>query len=222
MSFPLFSASMMCAKYGNLEQEVKQLETAVDSFHVDIMDGEFVDNFGMGYQDMEFIRQHTEKFVDVHLMVCKPLLYLPLLFELGVDVVYIHPEADRDPATTIEKIKANGLTAGIAVNPGTAVSTISELLNVVDRVLVLGVNPGHAGRKYQNYVDKKISKLLELRSSLNFQIWLDGAVTVDRINYWFPRGVDGFILGTSFLFKDNGLSYSEKIMQFRSLSSNTK
>lgn len=196
------SASMMCANYGNLEQEVKELEQAgIDSFHIDIMDGSFVDNFGMGYQDMAFIKNNTTKKVDAHLMVRKPYNYLDILFKLGIDIIYIHPEVDPDPATTIEKIHRAGAIAGIAINPGTSIPSIEELLNTVDRVMVLGVNPGHAGRKYLDYVDKKIEKLIELKNVYDFEIVLDGAVTPERIAKWSQKGVKGYILGTATLFK---------------------
>ena len=194
----------MCANYACLRDEVKNLEDAgIDIFHIDIMDGSFVDNFGMGYQDMAFIKNNTTKQVEVHLMVRKPYNYLDILFNLEIDIIYIHPEVDPDPATTIEKIHKHGAIAGIAINPGTAISTIEELLNTVDRVLVLGVNPGHAGRKYQPYVDKKIERLLELKRVHDFEIYMDGAVTIDRINQWECRGVKGFILGTATLFKND-------------------
>lgn len=192
----------MCANYACLRDEVKNLEDAgIDIFHIDIMDGSFVDNFGMGYQDMAFIKNNTTKQVEAHLMVRKPYNYLDILFNLGIDIIYIHPEVDPDPATTIEKIHQHGAIAGIAINPGTAISTIEELLNTVDRVLVLGVNPGHAGRKYQSYVDKKIERLLELKTNHNFEIYMDGAVTKDRIAQWECQGVKGLVLGTATLFK---------------------
>ena len=195
------SASMMCANYACLRDEVKNLEDAgIDIFHIDIMDGSFVDNFGMGYQDMAFIKNNTTKPGEAHLMVRKPYNYLDILFNLGIDIIYIHPEVDPDPATTIEKIHQHGAIAGIAINPGTAISTIEELLNTVDRVLVLGVNPGHAGRKYQLYVDRKIEKLLKMSKEYDFEIALDGAVTIERVLKWQQFGVKEFILGTSTLF----------------------
>lgn len=198
------SASMMCANFGNLAKEVLELEKAgIDSFHIDIMDGSFVDNFGMGYQDMAFIKNMTSKTVDAHLMVRKPYNYLDILFRLGIDIIYIHPEVDPDPATTIEKIHRAGAIAGIAINPGTSIPSIEELLNTVDRVMVLGVNPGHAGRKYLDYVDKKIEKLLSLKQEYKFEIVLDGAVTPERIEKWSQKGVKGYILGTATLFKQN-------------------
>ncbi len=198
------SASMMCADFSCLRDEIKNLEEAgIDIFHIDIMDGSFVDNFGMGYQDMEYIKKTAKKPAEVHLMVLKPYNYLDILFELGVDIIYIHPEVDPDPATTIEKIHKHGCIAGIAINPGTSVPVIEELLNVVDRILVLGVNPGHSGRKYQQYVDNKLEKLLKLKSLYNYEIYIDGAVTSERILKWSKKGVKGFVLGSATLFNKN-------------------
>lgn len=214
------SASMMCANYACLRDEVKNLEDAgIDIFHIDIMDGSFVDNFGMGYQDMKFIKNNTSRQVEAHLMVSKPYNYLDILFNLGIDIIYIHPEVDPDPATTIEKIHQHGAVAGIAINPGTSISTVEELLNTVDRVLVLGVNPGHAGRKYQSYVDKKIERLLELKKVLDFDIYMDGAVTTDRINQWQFKGVKGFVLGTATLFRqDNNYKQNLESIKNNNLS----
>lgn len=200
------SASMMCANFACLKDEVQNLEDAgINIFHIDIMDGSFVDNVGMGFQDMKYIKENTTKQVEAHLMVAKPYNYLDVLFNLGIDIIYIHPEVDPDPATTIEKIHQHGAIAGIAINPGTSISSVEELLNTADRVLVLGVNPGHAGRKYQPYVDKKIEKLLHLKGQYDFEIELDGAVTVERIFQWYSKGVKGFVLGTATLFgKEKG------------------
>ena len=216
MPFEL-SASMMCANFACLRDEVKNLEDAgIDIFHIDIMDGSFVDNVGMGYQDMAYIKRATKRKVEAHLMVAKPYNYLDTLFNLGIDIIYIHPEVDPDPATTIEKIHKQGAIAGIAINPGTSIAMIEELLNTVDRVLILGVNPGHAKRKYQPYVDKKIEKLLELKKDHSFEIYLDGAVTIERIKQWETRGVKGFVLGTATLFKQD-TTYLKAIENIKSI-----
>jgi ribulose-phosphate 3-epimerase len=210
------SASMMCADFSSLKEEVIKLEKAgVDAFHIDIMDGNFVDNFGMGYQDMKIIRNNTKKKLDVHLMVSYPYNYLELLHGLSVDVIYVHPEVVADCATIIEKIKEMGIEAGIALTPGTSLGFVEELLNVSDRVLVLGVNPGHSGRTYQNYVDNKIEKLLAVQNR-KFKIILDGAVTKDRIKKWGNLGVDGFILGTATLFGKKE-EFSKIIQEIRRL-----
>lgn len=210
-----FSASMMCARYGNLAEEVRLLEeSGIDIFHIDIMDGCFVDNFGMGYQDMQFIRSATNKQIELHLMINEPLRYLPILEGSNPDIIYIHPEADRDPASTLAKIKAAGIITGIAINPGTSIAVIEELLNVVDRVLILGVNPGHAGRKYMPYVGKKAEKLLEMKDKYGFEVYWDGATDFERLEEFVPKGVKGFVLGTALLFGHQE-SYAEKMRMIR-------
>lgn len=210
-----FSASMMCANYASLEREVKMLEEAgIDSYHIDIMDGQFVDNFGMGYQDMEYIRSATERKLEAHLMINNPERYFSILANVGLDVAYIHPEATHSPEIAIEELKHYGIIPGIAINPGTSIATIEELLNVVDRVLVLCVTPGHAGREYASYVGNKIERLLNLREQYGFDIYWDGACSRDKILEYAPKGVKGFILGTSLLFGHEE-SYQEILTDMR-------
>lgn len=199
-----FSPSMMCANFANLEREVKLLEESeVDSFHIDMMDGQFVDNFGMGYQDIEFICGATSLPVEAHLMLKNPGYYLHILSDLGLKAIYIHPEADKDPATTLETIAKKGMVPGIAINPGTSIEYIYELLNVAKRVMVLGVNPGHAGRAFAPYVGNKAERLLALREKFGFEVYWDGSATKERILKYSKLGVKGFVLGTAVLFGKN-------------------
>ena len=138
----LLCPSMMCANYGNLEKEVQDLiDAGVDIFHIDIMDGQFVPNFGMGLQDVEFIRKKSTIPVDAHLMIENPGNYVEKFAKLGIDIIYIHPEADVHPTRTLQTIKDAGAKPGIAINPGTAVETIKPLLPFVDYVMVMSVNP---------------------------------------------------------------------------------
>lgn len=153
----LLCPSMMCANFKSLENEVAALDAAnVDIYHIDIMDGKFVPNFGMGLQDLELIRKQTGKMVDVHLMIDSPGDYIDLFSAKGADIIYFHPEADKHPARTIDRIRAHGVKAGIALNPGTSLAAVDPLLSLVDYVLVMTVNPGSAGQKYLPYVDEKI------------------------------------------------------------------
>lgn len=173
----LICPSMMCADFANLTQEVETLDQAgSDIFHIDIMDGQFVPNFGMGLQDFEAIRKLTKKLVDVHLMIMNPGDYVEAFADMGADIIYIHPEADIHPARTLDKIRKKGKKAGIAINPGTSIATVKELLPLVDYVMVMTVNPGFAGQAYLDYVDQKISELLTAKSNCSFEIMVDGAI----------------------------------------------
>ena len=202
MDFEL-TASMMCANYGNLEKEVRELEAAgIDSFHIDIMDGRYVPNYAMSLNDMRYIRSATTKHLDVHLMIEHPNTNIGLFLQNlhKGDTVYIHPEAESHPSTTLQKIIDAGMVPGIAINPGTSIETVMEMLVIVDKVLVMSVNPGNAGQMYLPYVGKKIDKMLRLKEELGFKVYWDGACSADKITTYAPKGVDGFVLGTTLLF----------------------
>lgn len=202
MQFDLM-ASMMCANYGHLEQEVKKLEEGgIDSFHIDIMDGRYVPNFAMSLNDMRYIAGATKKPLDVHLMIEHPNNRISLFLKhlRKGDTVYIHPEAEYHPSTTLLSIIQAGMIPGIAINPGTSVETVMEMLRIVKKVLVMSVNPGNAGQMYLPYVGKKITKLLSMKEDMDFEIYWDGACSADKILEYAPKGVQGFVLGTTLLF----------------------
>ena len=135
MNFKL-TASMMCANYGNLEKEVKEMEAGgIDSFHIDIMDGRYVPNFAMSLNDMAYIAGATKVPLDVHLMIEHPNNHIGLFLRnlRPGDTVYIHPEAEYHPSTTLQKIIDAGMTPGIAINPGTSIETVFEMLRIVKK-----------------------------------------------------------------------------------------
>ena len=173
MNFEL-TASMMCADYGNLEQEVKNLEEGgIDSFHIDIMDGHYVPNFAMSLNDLRYIRSIAKKPLDVHLMVEHPNNTIDLFINNlhSGDTIYIHPEAEYHPSTTLQKIIDAGLMPGIAINPGTSVENVRMLLRIVKKVLVMSVNPGNAAQMFLPYVGEKYDQLLAINIKMHFILY---------------------------------------------------
>ncbi len=212
-------ASMMCADYRNLEREVKTLdEGGIDSFHIDIMDGRYVQNFAMSLNDLKCIRSLTDKPLDVHLMVEHPLNTIGLFTENlhKGDTVYIHPEAEYHPSTTLQKIIDAGMIPGIAINPGTSIENVRMMLRIVKKVLVMSVNPGNAAQMFLPYVREKYDQLLRIKDDMNFDIYWDGACGADKIREYAPLGVKGFVLGTTLLF-GKGKNYADTLREIREI-----
>ncbi len=218
MAFELM-ASMMCADYRNLEKEVKALEDGgIDSFHIDIMDGRYVPNFAMSLNDLKCIRSLTDKPMDVHLMVEHPINTIDLFthsLKKG-DTIYIHPEAEYHPSTTLQRIIDAGITPGIAINPGTSIEEVKMLLRIVKKVLVMSVNPGNASQMFLPYVREKYDELLAVKDQMDIKIYWDGACGADKIKEYAPLGVNGFVLGTTLLFGKKA-SYGDTLKKIREM-----
>ena len=201
MSRRILCPSMMCANFGHLASEVRQLDEAgADIFHCDIMDGTFVPNFTMGVMDVKTVRKYTDKPVDCHLMIENPGTKVDWFIDAGADIIYIHPESERYVVKTLAHIKERGKYAGIAVNPDTSISTIEEILNLCDYVLVMTVNPGFAGQGFIDFTRKKVIRLAEMKEQYGFQVMIDGHCSPDVIEDLSAVGADGFVLGTSAVF----------------------
>lgn len=217
MSNKFFCPSMMCADFTNLKTEMERLNDAdVDVFHMDIMDGNFVPNFALGSEDLKAVRANTDKLMDVHLMISDPGKYVDLFADLGTDIIYIHPEADPHPISTLNKIKAKGKKCGLAIDPETSVESVKELFNVIDYLLVMTVSPGFAGQNYLDFVTDKIREIVKYAQDHSFKIVVDGAISPEKISELSQIGVEGFVLGTSALF-NKGKPYKEIISSLKNI-----
>lgn len=213
----LLCPSMMCANFGCLQKEMTDLQEAdIDIFHLDVMDGQFVPNFGMGLQDIEFLVKNASKPCDVHLMVQQPERYIQKFADMGVKIIYVHPESDIHITRTLQMIKDTHVKAGLAINPGTSFETVKETLSLVDYVLIMSVNPGFAGQKYLSFVDHKFEQFCQNKDKYGYRVMIDGACSPQKIETLSKVGVDGFILGTSALFGKER-SYREICQELRCL-----
>lgn len=211
----IFSPSMMCAEYDNLAEEVRRLEEAgADRLHLDVMDGRFVPNFAMGLGDVCCVTKLAKIETELHLMIERPSEYIELFASTGVDIIYIHPEAEYHPTTALQKIIETGKVPGIVLSPGTSTESVIELFHIAKKVLIMGVNPGHAGQVYLPFVDKKIRGIVKIKEEYGLELSIDGACSAEMIKKWSRSGVDGFVLGTSSLFGKIG-TYSENIKRLR-------
>ena len=205
----------------NMRAELEEIAASgVDIIHVDLMDGAYVPNFGMSIREIDLIREITTLPIDCHMMVQRPGRYVQLLADHGVDIIYIHPEAEIVPTETLAMIGSLGKKAGIAVNPGVSIEHISAILPLCDYVMVMGVNPGHAGRSYMNYVTPKFEQLAKLRDQKNypFKIVLDGGADERVItNLYHACGVEGYVLGKQLFFDQPNRTYAQSVNYIRGL-----
>lgn len=208
----LFCPSLMCVDFSRLGEELAELEAAgAAMFHIDVMDGHFVPNFALGPEDIKAVAKLATIPYDVHLMVTNPDAYIDRFADLGCSIMYVHAEAPTHLHRTLSNIRQRGMQAGVAVNPGTPLSVLEEVLDVVDVVLVMSVNPGFAGQPFIPSSCNKVRRLKELlkRHQSNARIAIDGAISPEVVNA-LGSDVDMFILGTAGLFRQE-MSYAQAI-----------
>jgi len=210
---PKIHPSILCADHGNLRGEIQKLtDASVDYFHIDVMDGSFVPNFGCGSEIVKLVKKTTDIPMDVHLMINDPARHIEFFCELGASIITFHPDVDRQPARTLAKIKEMGMVPGITLNPGTSIETVKELLPLCGHVLAMTVNPGFGGQHFLEYTVNKIRHLGELSQKYGFSLCVDGNITVERVQQLFPMGVTNFVMGTA-LFQDNYLEVIKSIRE---------
>ena len=197
---PIISPSLLSADFGNLERDVKMLNASkADWLHLDIMDGLFVPNISFGIPVVKAVRKISEKPLDVHLMIEKPERYVHAFREAGADMLTVHWEASTHLHRTIAQIKEEGMLAGVALNPHTPVSGLEDIINDVNLVLIMSVNPGFGGQKF---IERSLHRISELQSMIKRNhsealIEVDGGVCRDNVEAIVKAGADALVAGSA-------------------------
>lgn len=192
--------SILSADFARLGEQIAALESAgCRMLHVDIMDGHFVPNITIGPPVVQSLRQATRAILDVHLMIEDPDKYAPIFIEAGADQVSVHQEACRHLDRTLRMIRSEGAKAGVVINPGTPVTTLEDVLDVADYVLIMSVNPGFGGQQFIPNALRKVRELAALRKErgLHFPIEIDGGANPQNIGKIIDAGVEWVVAGSS-------------------------
>ncbi|MBP93840.1 MAG: ribulose-phosphate 3-epimerase [Flavobacteriaceae bacterium] len=214
MNSKLIAPSMLAADFGNLQRDTEMVNNSdADWFHIDVMDGHFVPNISYGFPIIQAIKKHATKPLDVHLMIEKPERYIEEFAKVGADIITVHYESTVHLHRTLTQIEDAGCKAGVVLNLTTPINVLEDILPKCYMVLLMSINPGFGGQKFEDITYNRIKKLRQMidEQGLNTRIEIDGGVTDKNIKQLVAAGADAFVAGSHVFKSDNPTETIKKL-----------